>query len=162
MLRKIQRIAAITAAIFGIGALFDVVASVAGFAPAPETIPLLFSGLPMIDRAPTLPGWLMVFIALGLTIAPFVAIMTVSRGSQAAHDNARSRLDGCRRVTWGTSIVETTGCLMLMLNGSIFFVPSAVALLIVGVAELASILYDVEHGTTIIVSERALHRHQHL
>jgi hypothetical protein len=135
MVRKIQLIATLLAGFLGIGALFDLFVLRTG-----ETT-MLLAGLPLI---PTLSRGESLALGAILTATALIAPISTLRCHQAISSENRRGLDFWRRVTWGLSNVETAGCLLFALNGSLLYLPSAIALLIAGVAELATILYEVQ------------------
>jgi hypothetical protein len=80
-----------------------------------------------------------------LVTAALLAAISVTGSVRAVQTSHRARLESWRRMTWAASIIETAGCLVLIGFGTLLFLPSAFGLLAVGVAELASILHDVEY-----------------
>ncbi len=138
MLRNIQAAAAGIAAIFAFGAFFDFAVKAQG------TIGLMHSPWPGTDLAQFIPTWLWFDAAIGLACVPWLAMLSVRASRKAKQANDHVSLEYWRRITWATSISQTTGCLFFVLDGSLLFLPAAIALLIVGVAELACILQDLE------------------
>lgn len=160
MLRRIQIFASCTAAFFGVVALGDVFAMQAGKFQGVLPGASLWSWS-NLHLAPALTDMALMTLAIGLAIAPFIGAFSVARSSRWCRVGNVTRLDAWRRLTWGASIIETTGCLLLVMNGIVLFVPSAVALLIAGVAELASIMYDMERQPEHAVRRLAHHHHLH-
>ena len=138
MLRKIQLAASLIAILFGLGALFDVLT----LSSTPSS--MIFSNWNLI---PLLSPVESVAMGIGLITVAILASFSVRASWQAAQHNDKHALDRWRYVTWGASIMETFGCLIFAMYGSLLYLPSAVALLIVGVAELATILHEVECET---------------
>ncbi len=161
MLRKIQLAAALTAWFFGIVALGDVLAIRAGLLQVALYNAALWSWF-HVPVAPSLAGSLLMGLAAGMAFTSFTAVLSVWEGLRAWHVGAAARLDFWRRFTWGASVIETGGCLLFVMNGIVLFVPSAVALLIVGVAELATILQDMERQPEPVVRRLARHERTHL
>ena len=156
MLRKIELAATTAATVFSVGALLDLVMERAG-----KLDPASISGgvFPLADLpfAPDISGTI-TFLAGGiLVLAAILAQMSVlsSLGASATADIAR--LDRWRRMTWGASIIETAGCLLFVFSGTLLFLPSALALLLVGVAELATIWHDMERRTARHVHTAVTH-----
>ena len=143
MLRKIQLASTWLSAIFGFGALFDV------FFVQGNATTTLFPGWRIV---PVLTGGWITALALLLTIVPLFAIFSITRSRNLMRDTNVYSIDVWRRMTWGISIIETAGCLLFAVDGSLLYLPSAVALLITGVAELATILNDVESRTSVVTS----------
>lgn len=138
MIRKIQIAASSLAAVFGIGAFFDVLT----LKTSPSA--MLFYGWKLI---PLLSQWENIALGLILTVTAIGAHFSVLRSYHALTHSDLHALVLWRYVTWSTSIVETAGCLVFAIYGSLLYLPSAVALLIAGVAELATILHEVERKT---------------
>src|SRR5579884_1016666 len=134
MLRQIQLVATLLAGLLGIGAMFDLLMLKAGSGT------MLLAGLPLI---PTLSRGESIAMGAILTVTALIAPIGTLRSRCAIRAKNPRRLDLWRRVTWGLGNVETAGCLLFALNGSLLYLPSAIALLIAGVAELATILYEV-------------------
>ncbi len=137
MLRNIQLIAASIAAFFGVVALYD-------FYALPFAWNNITAPWPGVSSLEMVPGWMLATIAICLAIAPFGALASVARSKRVMGFAHFTALDHCRRITWAVSIIETAGCMVFVMHDSMLFLPSAAALLIVGVAELACILHDVE------------------
>jgi hypothetical protein len=139
MLRRIQGAATLTALLFAVGAIFDLIMVHLGkldaSAIAGDAFPL--ADLPF---TPVIAGAITFWVAAILLGATVVAQISVRASRRAAPE----RLDGWRRVTWAVSIIETAGALLFIFNGMLLFLPAAVALLLVGVAELATIWRDME------------------
>lgn len=141
VLRRIQIAATIIAAVFSVIAGFDVIVAALQRGPTAGGAML---NLPGASLALLVPPWSWLVLAGGLAVAPFCTVVSAVRSCHAARHGDTGALDGWRRITWGSSIVETTGCLAFVLLGTLLYLPSAVALLIAGVAELATILQDIE------------------
>jgi hypothetical protein len=143
MLRKIQLAAAGVAAILSVFALFDLVMERLGklSADAIFTSSTLLTALPLV---PSVQGIYTLFLATVLMVAAGIAVLSVWRSQSLSAEGDYIRLDLWRRLTWGASIIETGGCLLFIFSGTLLFLPGAVALLLVGVAELASIMHEVE------------------
>lgn len=156
MLRRIQIFASGTAAFFGVVALGDILAMQAGKFQGVLPGASLWSWS-NLHLAPELTEMALLTLAIGLTLAPFIGAFSVTRSCRSCRVGNVTRLDAWRRLTWGASIIETAGCLLLVMNGIVLFVPSAVALLIAGVAELASIMYDMERQPEHAVRNLAHH-----
>ncbi len=140
MLRSIQRVTIAVAAFFALVAYLDLVVwhiSLPHLSAA--------SNVPW-DMMPNMTGLSVVALATVLALMPLLATLTVVRSCAAARDGDYARLEYWRRLTWSTSIVETAGCIVFVGYGSLLFLPTAFALLIVGIAELATILRDIERG----------------
>ncbi len=158
MLRKIQLAATLAATIFSAGALFDLSMVRAGKLDA---VAISGGAFPLADLpfAPDVTGTITFLLGGILVIAAVVAQMSVWSSGQASDCDDRLRLDAWRRLTWGASITETAGCLLFIFSGTLLFLPSAVALLLVGVAELATIWQDMEHRTVHPVLPREQRSH---
>ncbi len=139
MLRKIQVAATVAATVFSVGALLDLVMERAG-----KLDPAAISGgtFPLSDLpfAPEISGTIAFLAAGALVLAALCAQASVLSSLHAGIAD----LDRWRRMTWGASIAETAGCLLFVFSGTLIFLPSALALLLVGVAELATIWRDME------------------
>ncbi len=143
MLRKIQLAAAGVAATLSAFALFDLVMERLGnlSTDAIFASSALLTDMPLV---PSVQGTYALVLAVGLTLAACVAMVSVWRSQRLSAACDFRRLDLWRRLTWGASIVETAGCLLFVCSGTLLFLPGAVALLLVGVAELATILHEVD------------------
>ena len=141
MLRTIQLAATLLAGFLGIGALFDLLVLKAG------ATTMLLGELPLI---PTLSRGESIALGAAMTATAMLASVSAIRSRHAIQAKGRRRLDFWRRVTWGLSNVETAGCLLFALNGSLLYLPSAIALLVAGVAELATILYEVQRHVQVV------------
>jgi hypothetical protein len=138
LLRKIQLTATSTAVLMSAVALFDVVMQVAGKQSSNAgTFPLGVGAM----LAP-IAGAFKIIVGTVLTLVALLAVFSVMKSCRLVHDGLR--LESWRRLTWAASIVETSGALLFVFSGSVLFLPAAVALLLVGVAELASILREME------------------
>lgn len=139
MLRTIQMAATMTALLFNMGALFDLIMVHIGkldaSAIAGGSFPL--ANLPF---TPVISGTITFLVSAVLVGATVLAQISVRASRRAA----ATHLDRWRRITWGASITETAGALLFIFNGTLLFLPAAVALLLVGVAELATIWRDME------------------
>jgi hypothetical protein len=147
MLRKIQLTAAGVAATLSAFALFDLVMERLGKLSAD----VIFDASALLTNMPFIPsvhGNFTLFLAAGLTLAPCGALVSVRRSQRLSIIGDYGRLDLWRRLTWGASIIETAGCLLFIFSGTLLFLPGAVALLLVGVAELATILHEVDARIT--------------
>lgn len=141
MLRNIQFAASLVATVLSAGALFDLAMEQAGKQPldggASANFPL--AGMPF---TPVITGTLTLLLGMALLVATILALWSVRVTCRASHAGDTARVNRWRRLTWSASIAETSGCLLFIFNGSLLFLPSAVALLLVGVAELATILEE--------------------
>jgi hypothetical protein len=144
MLRKIQLAATLVATIFSAGALFDLIMVRVGKLDAAA---ISGGAFPLADLpfAPDVTGTLTFLLGGVLVGAAVMAQMSVWSSGQASQSANRARLDAWRRLTWGASITETAGCLLFIFSGTLLYLPSAVALLLTGVAELATIWHDMDH-----------------
>lgn len=136
IVRRIQLAAAGMSFFFALFALLDVVF---------ETMPRDSSEVFPFPMMSLLSWHWAVGSAIILTLVAGLTLLTISLSKRAECCHDFTRLDHIRRLTWGLSIFETTGCVMLALRGIPYYLPSALALLIVGVAELMTILSDIRY-----------------
>ena len=156
MLRKIQLSATIVATILSVGALFDLIMERAGKLTLDHTASNNFplAGMPF---TPDISGTLTILLGAILVTAAVLAQWSVTVSCRASRAGDIACVNRWRRLTWSASIIQTSGCLLFVFNGSLLFLPAAVALLLVGVAELASILEeDVEVHKHPLVSSYTL------
>jgi hypothetical protein len=141
MLRKIQQAAATVTTILSVGALFDLLMAHLGKLDLPADASSAFplTGMPF---TPALTAFFALVLGAILLGAAIVAQWSVMTTCHASKENDVMRVNHLRRFTWMASIIQTTGCLLFIFNGILLFVPAAMALLLVGVAELASILQE--------------------
>ena len=156
MLRKIQLAAASVAATFSTLALFDLIMERAGKLSADAIFDssALLTDMPLV---PSVHGIYTFFLATGMTVAACMAVVSVRRSQHLSASGNYQHLDAWRRITWGSSIVETTGCLLFVCSGTLLFLPGAIALLLVGVAELAAILHEVDQRASVAAAVEKHH-----
>jgi hypothetical protein len=157
MLRKIQLVAAGVAATFSTVALFDLLMERLGKLSAEAIFDssAILTDMPLV---PSVQGAWTFGLASALMVATWLAVVSVRRSQHLSAHSDYVRLDFWRRLTWGASIVETAGCLLFVFSGTLLFLPGAVALLLVGVAELATILHEMD-ARVPAAAERHHHTH---
>ena len=125
--------AALIAAFFGVFALFD-------DATIPGVQASVDNPWPGMNMLVIVPAWCYFALAVGLAMIP-ILLLICARAQLRAAQELHPVLTWWRSFVWGASVIETTGCLILVMHTTLIFVPSAVALMIAGVAELAIILH---------------------
>jgi len=143
MLRMIQKAATTMSAFFALVACINLLV-LPGNTPPLMPIPVW----------PQMAQWRNEIIVL-VTVLPLLCHVTVWMSVYYSNRRQFAQLDAWRRLTWGFSVAEACGCLWLAFGGILLYLPSTIALLLVGVAELATILYDVERRAWYTVAQHS-------
>jgi hypothetical protein len=130
-------VAAIQSIIFGVCALFDEIVL--------HSNPIAVR-FPDLGFSPAFTRELLVVVAILLSIIPLATYLSLTRiiFISRSRQHIPSTIDSWRRMMWTGAILETIGAVLLTFNGSLYFIPSAVSLLLIGVAELAAIWQALE------------------